>query len=191
MTWIPLSSKYNGKCRECKDSIEIGDNIYWNSTTKKVLHEACYSVLFSSTGNQLEKIREKTEHNRTFTVEEIRKTIQEKVDRQYDWNDTTPSNPHIYRHGDLCIREVTEFPKSLTKRDTKILAEGEATGHTHTIVGNAQIFENLHNKFLEAFDEVKLVHQEHEQIDIKPGKYIVIIEQEHDPFQKENRSVLD
>ena len=195
MTWIPLSSKYNGTCRECKDSIEIGDNIYWNSTTKKVLHEACYYALFSSTRNQLEKIREKTKHTRTFTVEEIRKTIQEKADRLYDWNDKTPSNPNNYRHGDLLIREVTEFPNSLKKLNTKVLADGEATGHTHTIEGNAQIFENLNedldNKFLEVFDEVKLVHQEHKQINIRPGKYVVIIEREYNPFEEDEQEVLD
>ena len=164
MTWVSLSSKYDGKCRHCNGSIDKGDSIYWDTETKKVLHEKCHTSPNLKTSSETEP---------------------------YDLKDKTPSEPHIYRHGDLCIREVTEFPKSLTKRDTKILAEGEATGHTHTIVGNAQIFENLRNKFLEAFDEVKLVHQEHEQIDIKPGKYIVIIEQEHDPFQKENRSVLD
>ena len=95
----------------------------------------------------------------------------------------------------MLIREVTEFPNSLKKLNTKVLAEGEATGHTHTIEGNAQIFENLNedldNKFLEVFDEVKLVHQEHKQINIRPGKYVVIIEREYNPFEEDEQEVLD
>ena len=192
MTWILLSSKYDGKCRECNDSIEKGDSIYWNTTTKKVLHEQCYFSLFSSTNEKkLEEITDDYEPDWDFS----RHSTVLRSSLAYDLKDKTPSNPHIYRHGDLCIREVTEFPKHLTKLDTKVLAEGEVTGHTHTIEGNAQIFENLNkdldNKFLEVFDEVKLVHQEHKQINIKPGKYVVIIEQEHNPFKNENVEVLD
>lgn len=35
----------------------------------------------------------------------------------------------IYRHGDLLIRKIAEFPKNLKKLNTTILAQGEHTGY--------------------------------------------------------------
>ena len=39
----------------------------------------------------------------------------------------------IYRHGDLLLKRVEAIPADATQLNTLTLAEGEATGHHHTL----------------------------------------------------------
>ena len=54
---------------------------------------------------------------------------------------------NVLRHGDLLLKsdEGIVIPKGSISLETNILAEGEKTGHTHTLVGQAQILEHTAN----------------------------------------------
>ena len=101
----------------------------------------------------------------------------------------------IYRHGDVLIRETAKPEKAVLKETaaTLTLAEGEATGHHHTLYGDLPIslFEYDERRFLELQKSVSLRHQEHKEIRIDPGQYEIIIENEWDYFEEELKRVRD
>jgi len=100
----------------------------------------------------------------------------------------------LYRHGDLLLKQVDKFPDKLWKLNTKILAEGEITGHTHTFsTGMVQILQEPKSlqKYVQVEQEAELVHQEHNSIKVKEGLYILIQEKEYNPFEAEIRQVMD
>lgn len=102
---------------------------------------------------------------------------------------------NMFRHGDLLIRQIEAIPKSSTKLDTNILAEGEATGHHHRLVGGQlQIMQDTQDvgvKYFEAKSDLSLVHEEHSKLDIPAGMYSVTIEREHDIIDEATRRVYD
>ena len=86
----------------------------------------------------------------------------------------------MYRHGDLLILKVDEISK-VNKREDKILAEGEVTGHHHQLQGNATIYGKQEGiQFVEIVDPTQLVHEEHKAIDLQPGNYKVFRQREYD-----------
>jgi hypothetical protein len=103
--------------------------------------------------------------------------------------------PQFYRQGDLLIRRIGSLPQQgLTKLDTKILAEGEATGHQHRLtLKTAQLFRDDANqrRYLSIEEPTQLVHEEHKPITIEEGTYVVIQEREFDPFADYIRRVTD
>jgi hypothetical protein len=75
-----------------------------------------------------------------------------------------------------------------------VLAEGEATGHAHTIEATPGV--ELHEKdgvlWLRVLEEaVPLVHEEHHAQTVAPGVYEVGRVVEMDPFENEVRTVAD
>lgn len=99
-------------------------------------------------------------------------------------------NNLVLRQGDVLLVPVTEIPeiarKTNHKRGRLILAEGEATGHYHSIACSLDVdlFEMPSQR--ELFLLVKegnalLEHQEHAKISVPQGKYRVIIQREFDP----------
>jgi hypothetical protein len=102
--------------------------------------------------------------------------------------------PQFYRQGDLLIRKIETLPQGLTKLDTKILAEGEATGHQHRLTSQTtQVFRDdaRQQKFLSVVEPTQLVHEEHKPITIDEGTYVIIQEREFDPFGDYIRRVED
>jgi hypothetical protein len=102
--------------------------------------------------------------------------------------------PQFYRHGDLLIRRIEFLPQGLTKLNTNILAEGEATGHQHRLTSKtAQVFGDgaKQQKYLSLEEPTQLVHEEHKPITIDEGTYLVIQEREFDPFGDYIRRVAD
>ena len=101
----------------------------------------------------------------------------------------------MFRHGDLLIRQIEAIPKSSTKLDTNILAEGEATGHHHRLVGGQlqimQDTEDVGVKYFEAKSDLSLVHEEHSKLVIPAGMYSVSIDREHDIIDEATRRVYD
>ena len=98
----------------------------------------------------------------------------------------------IFRHGDLLIREIKELPKGLKKIDSKVLAFGEITNHSHQLIGQCQVMENKEGKkFFQAQEEVELTHQEHKTLKIEKGVFEVLTEREYEPFEQEIRQVMD
>jgi len=100
----------------------------------------------------------------------------------------------LYRHGDLLLKKIDTLPVGLNKLNTKILAEGEITGHKHTFSnGMAQILQEPVSlqKYVQVEQEAELTHQEHNAIKIKEGLYVLIQEREYNPFEAEIRQVMD
>lgn len=100
---------------------------------------------------------------------------------------------NIYRHGDVLLKEVTEIPKSAKKLKDKILAYGEATGHSHRFANPQDIerFSDGDRKFLLVCVDADLIHEEHKKIRVKKGKYEQIQEREYDYAEQNMRSVVD
>ena len=87
----------------------------------------------------------------------------------------------MYRHGDLLIVRMTEEINKEHKREDKVLAEGEVTGHHHRLQGNATIYGKQDGiQYVEIVDPTKLVHEEHATIDLMPGNYKVFRQREYD-----------
>lgn len=85
------------------------------------------------------------------------------------------------RHGDVVLQKVDEIMGKQKLVKELVLAEGEVTGHFHTLSG--QVLESVYND--ERFVEVKkndavLTHPEHDSLTIPKGKYIVLLQREVD-----------
>jgi len=67
-------------------------------------------------------------------------------------------------------------------RKNIILAEGEATGHHHVLEGEVQVLDQNGRPWLVAVAQpTVLTHQEHDTIDIPPGCYEVVRQEEYTP----------
>ena len=92
----------------------------------------------------------------------------------------------IYRHGDVLIAPVEEVPAEARPRDGLILAQGEVTGHAHRVEtdARAELFEAGQQLFLRVLGSpAKVVHEEHQPIELPPGNYRVWRQREYDPRQ--------
>ena len=92
-----------------------------------------------------------------------------------------------YRQGDIMLKKIKKIPSKAEKKETDIVLEGEATGHAHRIV-NGSIFEVQHWNESEVYidatsKECKLIHDEHNTIDLEPGYYEMVRQREYDPNQ--------
>ena len=98
----------------------------------------------------------------------------------------------MYRHGDVFLSPVKSVPKKATMLPHCILAEGEATGHCHSILetGAAELFELGDERFLDVTAKsATLVHPEHNSIQLTTGIYRVWFQREYTP--SEARRVID
>lgn len=93
-----------------------------------------------------------------------------------------------YRQGDVLIVSAKIPAKvSAVPFDARgiVLAEGEATGHAHTIVDESVEFltTETEERFLRVLAEggVLLTHQEHPSVLIPPGEYQVVGQREYSP----------
>ncbi len=90
------------------------------------------------------------------------------------------------RQGDILIDpknlDYKEGKLKYIGKNEKILAYGEKTGHNHTTIGDVVFYDNGKGSVLCHIgrDGTVLVHQEHDQINIGEGDYIVIRQREYD-----------
>ena len=86
------------------------------------------------------------------------------------------------RQGDLLIVKVTKIPDGSIKRDNKVLAEGEATGHMHEL-DLGEVYEKDGTLYFKVPEGAKaaLNHQEHKTVTFEPGDYKVIRQREYVP----------
>jgi hypothetical protein len=108
----------------------------------------------------------------------------------------------MFRQGDVLVIPVGELPANLcpVKRDARgrlILAEGEVTGHAHAIsASGAEMFADpkatseAADRYLRLRSTVTLDHEEHGQIVLPPGDYVVRRQREWTDAD-EPRPVLD
>ena len=66
-------------------------------------------------------------------------------------------------------------------RGRVILAEGEATGHSHTLPKTVELYELDDKQWVVVPETSELAHQEHESIAIAPGTYWVVRQREYTP----------
>jgi hypothetical protein len=102
----------------------------------------------------------------------------------------------LFRQGDILIRRITKLPKKMKRAkqaERYILAEGEVTGHHHSVaaVNGLKVFrQDTDSLFLSVTKEpAELKHQEHGSIEIPLGNYEVVRQREYNPNR--NRYVLD
>lgn len=100
----------------------------------------------------------------------------------------------MYRQGDVLIVPTTDKPEGLSpvmpRSGRYILAEGEATGHHHSVSADVcKLFSLAGKLFMSVAETTPLTHQEHGAIEIASGYYWVIRQREYDAG--EERRVRD
>ncbi len=97
----------------------------------------------------------------------------------------------IYQQGDILIEEYNGNVKGNILPHL-ILAEGEATGHKHEVIGNASLISAPKGLFLKIIRDKAIVkHPEHFQLTLDKGVYEIRHVQEYDHFSEEARQVKD
>nr|MDO8118730.1 hypothetical protein [Candidatus Sigynarchaeota archaeon] len=92
----------------------------------------------------------------------------------------------IYRQGDVLLIEVLEIPEPSIRLCTRIVLEGEATGHAHRITSGS-IYQASDDMYIDAQKGTTLVHDEHGPIELEPGFYRVVRQIEYDPADPKTR----
>lgn len=77
------------------------------------------------------------------------------------------------------------------KKVGKVLAEGELTGHAHTLQKSEVIEQDNGIREFEVKDSDILTHQEHRPITLNPGQYESGRIEEYDHFAEEAKKVQD
>lgn len=99
-----------------------------------------------------------------------------------------------YRQGDVLLFKVEKRPELRHQITDGVLAYGEATGHSHKVVGDFELYwaeldgegifdEHMphYAKMLNVKTSASLTHEEHKTIELPPGDYIVMTEAEYVP----------
>ena len=95
----------------------------------------------------------------------------------------------MYRQGDVLVIAVAELPEQLTPiaagSDPRrlVLAEGEATGHAHSLAwpSIATAGSDGASLYFTAGKGAAVVHQEHDPITLPAGHYRVVRQREYSP----------
>lgn len=105
------------------------------------------------------------------------------------------------QQGDVLIKSIEFIPrgsKRIEKRSVGcyspryILAEGEVTGHCHSIKGgDVELFENNGIMYMKNDTEVVVEHEEHYPVKIPAGLWEIGIVKEYDYFDEDVRRVKD
>ena len=86
------------------------------------------------------------------------------------------------RQGDLLITKVKAIPEGAAKRNDRVLAEGEATGHFHKLDrGDVYEKEGVLYFRVDEGTETRLDHPEHGTMTFTPGEYKVVRQREYAP----------
>jgi hypothetical protein len=102
-----------------------------------------------------------------------------------------------YRQGDVLVTPAA-IPRKAVKQNHGVitLAEGEVTGHSHTITASAEQVEHYISTtawgpvlYLRVKEPVILSHQEHAPAILEPGDYIV--RRQIEEWMEEVRQVAD
>ena len=97
-----------------------------------------------------------------------------------------------YRQGDVLLVKIEKLPAGLKRKNDKVLAYGETTGHHHRLTGKGTILysNEQDQQFAEMPEADLLVHDEHGPHQIPAGAYEVRIQRELD-LAGEIRRVMD
>lgn len=100
----------------------------------------------------------------------------------------------MYRQGDVLIMDPVRLPANATRRKNNVVAEGEATGHAHRLVGGDVFDLEGGGIAIAVAGGGALTHEEHHRVELDANEdgmaYPVIIQREYDDEQ-EWRQVAD
>lgn len=89
-----------------------------------------------------------------------------------------------FRQGDVLVEAaaIPEDAKRVKVQGRVILAEGEATGHAHTMEADlVELYEREGTLYMNVLAPAPLTHQEHAAITVTPGTYKVTRQREYTP----------
>ena len=96
-----------------------------------------------------------------------------------------------YQQGDVTIKPVG-IPQAAQRVNVNILADGEATGHAHRVVGDAELLRMGDRLFLRVLGgDVRVIHEEHKEIPLPPGEYEIGRVREYDHVAELPHTVRD
>lgn len=96
----------------------------------------------------------------------------------------------IVRQGDVLLVPLEEIPAAEAREvedgSRFVLAEGEATGHAHVVLGEAKLYlpgaaRSQAGTYILVEEPATLVHEEHDAIGLAPGAYEVRRQREYVP----------
>ena len=88
----------------------------------------------------------------------------------------------MQRQGDLLIVSIKEIPIEAILQKSRVLAEGEATGHLHLIDEKADVFERNGTLYFRVNSSPAVLrHPEHGALRFDIGDYKVIRQREFEP----------
>lgn len=97
-----------------------------------------------------------------------------------------------YQQGDVTIKPVDTIPAGATGTESRVLAEGEATGHKHLAAAHdVRLFLHDGALYMHAPTGTTVVHEEHHALELPAGDYVIGIVREYDHFAEEARHVID
>lgn len=97
-----------------------------------------------------------------------------------------------FQQGDVTIKPVASIPEGAGPVSTRVLREGEATGHAHRATGEGvQLFLHGDTLYMRVPSGTEVVHEEHQAITLPPGLYEIGAVREYDHFAEETRPVFD
>ncbi|HDP36499.1 MAG TPA: hypothetical protein ENN27_01315 [Candidatus Atribacteria bacterium] len=97
----------------------------------------------------------------------------------------------LYRQGELEITPIVSISVTAKEKGNKILAEGEATGHKHEVIGDAKLYEENGVLYLSAKEEVEIIHPDHNTIKLPQGNYKIETQREYEISEAKYRAVRD
>ena len=107
---------------------------------------------------------------------------EKRVEGQFVW----------FQQGDVTIKPVGAIPGGAEPVDTRVLREGEATGHAHRATGaGVQLFVLGDALYMRVQTATEVVHEEHHAITVPAGDYEIGAVREYDHFAEEARPVFD
>lgn len=97
-----------------------------------------------------------------------------------------------FQQGDVTITPIESIPRDARMTRSRVLAEGEATGHKHQATAeNVRLFVKGDILYMRAPTGTSIVHEEHHAVELPPGDYMVGRVREYDHFAEESRPVID
>jgi hypothetical protein len=101
----------------------------------------------------------------------------------------------LYQQGDVLLKNSDIDLKGAKpvspKNDRFIIAEGEVSGHAHAILDDVELFEKNGRLFIHANRPFAIVHEEHKDVMIPNGIWVVEKVREYDHFAEVTKKVVD
>jgi hypothetical protein len=101
----------------------------------------------------------------------------------------------LLQQGDVLFKSVKKIPKGKKvgrKARGYVLAEGEVTGHAHTIQDEIDlILDDAGKMFMHNDNPVEITHEEHKNFTVPSGDWEIGIVKEYDHFAEEAKKVAD